>query len=1187
MHPLQGQDVIHEIQPNIIPLSPTADNLGKYGEVAVGEYTGTPDISIPLHTIKSGKLEFPINLYYDASGVRVNQEATWVGLGWQLSAIAGITHVSVGGNDQAVNQIEPIEDWEKLINYINPSKIYPTVGHEYVPHNTSCSNSFEDSDKNQTPGNVIRSAINGLGQPDIYSVNCMGMSFKFYKTRPLNRYGGGSVCKIYGDKGNYRIEVIDGMGFKITDGDGVAYTFAAQEGTNYLREINTWYLTEIRRPDGDWLKFTYKNFGLIHALPPASEQELHGANNVIFEEFGAWNRKVFPETLKNLYLTEIESKTERITFKLSANRSDLKGDGARRLDEVVVANKFTDSNKRFLFKYDYFQGEKLSGNYLAPGWADGSSTIAMNEDHLSKRMKLLSITEKATSGQERTHTFTYNEEKPLPWKTSFAVDHWGYYNGENTNKRTFIPPLFSVSLFQKYIRIPNDIDPYSGANRGADPEYMTVGCLQSVTYPTKGKTAFTFEPHTFSNSMVLSAQEENKVAKSGRQHIYIYDLNYPDGTPSAEIYEKEAEAEFALKEETTVDITVNINNKRGEFTFEQMQGTTVYLLKINAETASVSLYKRWDVEHFFDDVYDKVWNEKLTLPAAKYVIKCNVRDDLGFQGYEPLAQAVVVYSSTEANDPVLESHEFSIGGGLRISQIQNLDADGEVISTKQYEYVDEDGTTSGKLMVPLYYAENRKFKYFNNQSFPYCTNSAQPGSPGASRIIKQQVIINRSNSTYSTTTSPIKAAIGYSRVVIKELDKKRVAGNGKIVKTFTNDPPVTLFWGNITLTGSLLNGTHLSETFFRSGNEKVRMISYDYNLQDREKDWINVTIRRIVAGAPLCTYGGDSDSFSSCDEVGEFQIGVFYYENYKKLLKSKTETHYTLQGEVTREVSYEYNLNNYEVSKITTQESDQHSIITKFTYPHDYLGTQNSDGYVAGSMVERNIINPVIEQIRYNDKNELLERRKTAWFFVEHNYIEPVRVEQQLKKGATYTLLNNQKFSDYGNVEQFTASDKIVHSLIWGYDDSYLLAEVENAKRNDVFYTGFEAGDGNSNEGDCHTGYFSRIGGYTKELSGLSGGAYELSYWVKTGNSWIFNTKPVKVTDGSGTYTISISTTEPIDNIRFVPLGARMTTYTHDPLYGVTSITDQNNMTTFYEYDHFGRLKLIRDNERRIRDHFQ
>lgn len=72
--------------PKIIPTSPNAASLGIFGDIPVGHYTGIPNIVIPLYKIELDGMEIPISLNYHASGVKVAQDASWVGMGWALNA---------------------------------------------------------------------------------------------------------------------------------------------------------------------------------------------------------------------------------------------------------------------------------------------------------------------------------------------------------------------------------------------------------------------------------------------------------------------------------------------------------------------------------------------------------------------------------------------------------------------------------------------------------------------------------------------------------------------------------------------------------------------------------------------------------------------------------------------------------------------------------------------------------------------------------------------------------------------------------------------------------------------------------------------------------------------------------------------------------------------------------------------
>lgn len=81
-----------------IPNSPEAAAFIEYGNNTVSMFTGTPDISVPIHVLKSRKLSLPVSLTY-SPGVKVDQIATEVGLGWNLNAGGTITRNVVGMTD--------------------------------------------------------------------------------------------------------------------------------------------------------------------------------------------------------------------------------------------------------------------------------------------------------------------------------------------------------------------------------------------------------------------------------------------------------------------------------------------------------------------------------------------------------------------------------------------------------------------------------------------------------------------------------------------------------------------------------------------------------------------------------------------------------------------------------------------------------------------------------------------------------------------------------------------------------------------------------------------------------------------------------------------------------------------------------------------------------------------------------
>jgi YD repeat-containing protein len=163
----------------------------------------------------------------------------------------------------------------------------------------------------------------------------------------------------------------------------------------------------------------------------------------------------------------------------------------------------------------------------------------------------------------------------------------------------------------------------------------------------------------------------------------------------------------------------------------------------------------------------------------------------------------------------------------------------------------------------------------------------------------------------------------------------------------------------------------------------------------------------------------------------------------------------------------------------------------------------------------------------------------------------------------------------------------IPQSVIWGYNNSLVIAQVTNARTNQIYHTSFEEGSATEEigtdpaTGSARTGKKVKVGNtfIIPADKRPVAGSYVLSYWEQVSGVWQYREQTISYTPAA---TSLFTTTNVIDEVRIYPATARMMTYTYDPLVGKTSETNANNLTTYYEYDEFNRLKLVRDNEGNI-----
>lgn len=198
---------------NLTIKSPDASQFSKYIDIPTTTHTGTIGIDIPLYNIKVGDFILPISIKYHASGVKVKEVASKVGLGWSLS---------VGGVSLS-KQIINLED-KGFIPVINQ-----TDG-AFIPNDRTSS---DYSLASQITGfNIIDPSSPAIGQkrdsqPDIFSYSIGGNSGDFYLDST------GKPIKI----GETSVK-IETSPFVLTDDAGNKYFFSAG---NQMRTVGGLY----------------------------------------------------------------------------------------------------------------------------------------------------------------------------------------------------------------------------------------------------------------------------------------------------------------------------------------------------------------------------------------------------------------------------------------------------------------------------------------------------------------------------------------------------------------------------------------------------------------------------------------------------------------------------------------------------------------------------------------------------------------------------------------------------------------------------------------------------------------------------------------------------------------------------------------------------------------------------------
>jgi YD repeat-containing protein len=459
---------------NVLLPSPTAAAFATYGEVPIGRFTGTVQLNVPIYQLTSGSLKVPVELLYSSNGIKVDQVASNVGLGWSLNAGGVITRTVRG----------------------KPDEIYPLN----IPQNLG------DENENSYEFIYLANEFGKNTQPDIFSFNFSGYSGQFIIDENRKVYGiPHQSLKIEPDI--FVSSEVEGK-IIITTPDGVKYTFGGTNATEQTKntdsglecstnsldseEITTaWYLSRIDHPDGSYINFTYT--GIYYSYDTSVSQTVRRRQKLLGIPFGC-DRKFLIDnvyecintaTIWGCELSEIRTSSGEWMKVKYDSRQDLPG--CHRIDEIIIYKP--DDSKVKSCKLNYLFSTNNGGlNKLHYGDLGSPSAV----QYLKRRMFLEDVIEQDANGKViRKHNMKYKQPNDLPARLSFEQDHWGYYNDSNNN--SFVPDI-SNSLF----------DDFHGANREPKSSVSSYGMIEKITYPTGGYSTFQY---------VMNSQGGNRIEK--------------------------------------------------------------------------------------------------------------------------------------------------------------------------------------------------------------------------------------------------------------------------------------------------------------------------------------------------------------------------------------------------------------------------------------------------------------------------------------------------------------------------------------------------------------------------------------------------------------------------------------------------------------------------------------------------
>lgn len=1112
--------------------SPNVSIMERFDTFKVNYFNGLPDISIPLFEIQTRGFSIPINLQYHSSGIKVSDVASWVGLGWNLTGQCQISRTVKGGPDES--------------SFLNPNYNFLT-SNDVIPSTLLGYKKLASL----MPTEISTNLFPIDSEPDIFHYNFLDKngSFRYLKNAvpitipfvPLDIKSG------YQSQSNFN-------GFKITDEKGIKYTFGkSNDGSvNYFERTKSveggrtgeytsvWLATEIvDSANKDSIQYEYY---------PKRDVNLFSGYGVSITVLDQYNRGIsnstpspseittYPDRSSNSeqhLLKNIFFENGKVEYILSSNdRRDLR---IQSLSALKIYKKKFDSYeivKTITFYQSYFQTVDDIG-----------------------RLKLDSIKVTERTGKIQVYKFEYDESMKLPKNSSLAMDYWGYFNNATSNT-TGIPDTTITYSGTTGLRIGDQ-----GKGRNPDSVAVQIGILKKIIYPTGGFTEYEYEPNRISqhNQILIGGGVRIKRIKSYSNSnslplVRTFKYGQKEGQETGYGYVN-ANTQFNFLPYTMLGEYYDwsggdLNSKIG-YTYRIRTFSNIMSYDRNDYDNSnvvypfVTEYIGNDVNNIGKNTYLFTYQGDQLQPDFMRVRPVSVsshwlRGKLNNKkSYRAQAGQYHLIEEEEIGYGAVNNTTYS-GAGLLVGSVVSKTGNAteeHSYNTFTYPYHSTFYNLTSGAFLPIY---KSTIKYSGNT--PTVQQSYYEYDK-YSNIIKTIEITSSSDTIYThnkyiSDYSPayggnnfinsLKNANILNRPIEQYLEMKK-AGE---VKSFVTSGFLHVYNDDATLKENYKLETankliDFSESSFSTNGlnfdsryrKDLEFVSYDRNKRPRE-------IRKI-----------DGKTVS-------YEWGNFPLLPTVEVFNAKNAVEVTHFGTASTQLTMSATASSWKEFTFTVGYTGDAKLVL---YPGSFLASSYT------MYVNYELSGPINRSgslcMSNNPNNGCysgLEAPRTA------NFIGLTPGIYKIRATCGTTVANS--------------------SLSLGFDYPTEITYTTNGK--EFFYEGFENKKENLNT-NSYAGRGCYLGDYVVNFSPVTANDYLIDYRYLLAGKWNFVAK--KYTDG-----MILADGDAIDEVRVYPINSHMKSYTYDEIFGITSKTDVSGETEFYEYDGFGRLKYIMNQDKEI-----